>query len=66
MLYSENAILERKNYRKLSSNTVRLTSLLKNPQMNTYNGHSGAAVWQLCRISRPQTFADEFANDYLC
>lgn len=34
--------------------------------MNAYNGHSGAAVWQLCRISRPRTFADEFANDYLC
>ncbi len=29
MLNSENAILERKNYRNLSSNTVRLSSLLK-------------------------------------
>ncbi len=28
MLNSKNAILERKNYRNLSSNTVRLTSLL--------------------------------------
>ena len=30
MLNSENAILERKNYRNLCSNTVRLSSLLKN------------------------------------
>ena len=30
MLNSKNAILERKNYRNLSSNTVRLTSLFDN------------------------------------
>ena len=38
-------------------------SVHRDPQMNAYNGHSGAAVWQLCRISRPRIFADEFAND---
>ena len=35
MLNSENAILERKNYRILSSSTVRLTSLFENQYRNT-------------------------------
>ena len=34
--------------------------------MNAYNGHSGAAVWQLCRISRSRPFADELDNYLLC
>ena len=41
-------------------------SVHRDPQMNAYNGHSGAAVWQLCRISRSRTFADELDNYLLC